>query len=104
MDHYCHRCGKKGDHVTNAWCGPCHKIVVEDIAHRQALPVGCNMADGVLWCTMHVFFIHLVETEEMLLRLRNEIASVAVATKSKISSTNLAELTPVNCVAARVVK
>lgn len=106
MGMYCHRCGKKNDHPgdgdRNAWCQSCHAIVVKEIEQRIKLPAGHQSASSVTTCEFHVFFIHLLETEQMLNRLKNENPTKTKTAKSKIETTNLATLTPINRVAARV--
>jgi hypothetical protein len=60
-------------------------------------------AEVSLLTTMHVFFIALEETEEMLANLRHELAEVkSSVARSKIFSTNKRVLEPIDRVAARV--
>lgn len=59
--------------------------------------------DATITCEMHVFFIGLEETPEMLIRLKGE-KSVAVSqvARSKIANTLLADIRPIDAVAASV--
>lgn len=73
------------------------------VKHRPRPKISGIVTDR-LSCEMHVFFMHIEENELHLERLRKpEPDTKKVVAKSKISTTVLAGITPVDRVAARVV-
>jgi hypothetical protein len=69
------------------------------------LKPGCECNAIEFSVPIHVGFVFVFETPEMVKRLQNELdplASMASIARSKISGTNLAEINPVDRVAVRV--
>ncbi len=103
----CQRCRgprKAGD----GWCKACHAIVVGEIKKRIAIKPGCNYPDkgDALSVELHIFFVHLLETEEMLEKLKKdkERPKYKGPAVSKIETTTLTDISPIDRVAARVTR
>lgn len=81
----------------------CHLCRTGLVKHRP-MPTVSGIVTDRLSCEMHVFFMHIEENELHLERLRKpEPETKKVVAKSKISTTVLTGITPVDRVAARVV-
>lgn len=63
---------------------------------------GFQLEDIRFYCDLHVGFLRLEETPEMLARLPEGSPKEPTAARSKISKTTLKEIEPVDRVAARV--
>lgn len=88
---------------SNCWCRGCHKEVIREM-HNRPMPPLNPPVEYFSSCTLHVFFLAIPETEEELYRLRKpEPVTEPKHATSKIASTNLANIEPVNRVAANVV-
>lgn len=75
--------------------------------NRIKIPFGCCATDrdeSLFTTEMHVFFVFIEETQEMMARLRtgHGVATGGPA-RSKISTTQLAEVQPIDRVAGMVV-
>lgn len=87
------------------WCRSCHKEVLNKL-HNQPMPK-CNPPnEDVTTCTFHIFFPFILETDEHIRLLTREAKNSQKKepkhATSKITTTNLATIEPVNRVAARV--
>jgi len=99
---WCMRCAKR---IANrrAWCDECHKIVVAELRAKERMQCGCQPPDSY-WMTgtLHVFFISLRETSDMIDRLgRNTEHAIKVA-RSKLFAKDSRIPNPVDRVAKRV--
>ena len=104
MSGYCNRCGRPWNTQEQAWCAACHAIVCDGLRQRADVVCAGTVFPDIHTCTLHVFFIHLEETEEMLQRLRSDTATPLDSTaRSKIGKTPLRKITPIDSTANKVV-
>lgn len=102
----CGKCYKREEVRGLGVCWECRAEYIAWIRNRPTL-VGCNSDYLHFTTVMHAGFLCIYETEEELERLRRpereEHRNRLGPAVSKIETTNLAEIQPINRVAARVV-
>lgn len=100
----CNRCRLPINTESKTWCPPCHRIVVAEMNRRREHSPGClafvETPPGV---AIHVGFVFIHETDEMIERLRTEpMGDVKPAKGSRIADPSGRVPRPIDGVAAKV--
>lgn len=89
--------------TSRAWCDECHKIVVAELRAKERLPCGCQSPNSYwLTSTLHVFFISIRETCDMIDRLGCDTDHAIKVARSKVFAKDSRVPNPVDRVAKRV--
>lgn len=104
MSGFCNGCGCGINTKRATWCKGCHAAAVERLKWKVSQPAGgCDFSESLDAVSLHVGFVFVIETDEMLDNLRNEpVAETKPAKGSKISDPAGRVPHPIDRVAARV--